>query len=322
MVRLNSAFSSGMILQAEKPVRFFGEGVGQVSVTLDGKEKSVKANGSWLLELDPVPYGGPYDITVTLDGTPTVLRDVYFGDVYLLGGQSNMHFQLKESSEPKENYRGNPYVAMLDVDRMEENAPLSTRGWVTLTKENAGDFSAIGYHVAQELATQERRIGLISCNQGASVIQSWMPCEVAAAPAFQTKEKFADHNYEWNREGHLFLCKIEPLLPLSLKGVLWYQGESNQSEEEARIYLSLLDGLIGAWRARFLDPHLPFVVVQLADFYERLDLGWLLIQEAQWKAQDVIPHVKTVVSRDVCETDDIHPKTKSLLAKRIAALLK
>ena len=80
MVTLNPIFASDMILQANKPVRFFGEGCGTVSVTLNGEKKECVSNGEWLIEFEPFDYGGPYDILVILDKTFFTLKNVYFGD--------------------------------------------------------------------------------------------------------------------------------------------------------------------------------------------------------------------------------------------------
>ena len=68
-------------------------------------------------------------------------------------------------------------------------------------------------------------------------------------------------------------------------------------------------------------PTLPFLVVQIADYVDRDGEAWRTIQNAQLKAAEVIPFVKTVISRDVCESDDIHPPTKHILAERIARAL-
>ncbi len=322
MAILNTMFTSGMVLQAKKPIRVFGEGKGCVTVRFCGQSKTVCADGAWLLEFDPMEYGGPYEILVEHEQETTVLHDVWVGDVFLLSGQSNMSLTLDQTNHPTDRYEGSEYVRLYVVDKTERENIRSSDGWVPLTKENAKDFSAIGYHVALALANENRRIGLIGCNQGASVIQSWMPPEEVSCEKYRVEEKTLSHTkYPFNGESFLFNYMTSKILPYSLHSVLWYQGESNASPDESRIYLSLLEGLITSWRARFQDRELPFVVVQLADFWERDTEAWHTIQDAQLKAQEVIPNVRTVVCRDVCETDDIHPQSKDILAKRIAALL-
>ncbi len=325
MVRLNSIFGSNMVLQALAPVRFFGDGCGKVAVTLDGVRKEAEADGEWLVEFDPFDYGGPFDITVELDGIFIVLRDVYFGDVILLGGQSNMQFKLYESSESKENYKGNDNVRLYTVDRMEMGERFSSRdGWVPLSLENAPYFSAIGYYVAQGLASKDRKIGLIACYQGASVIQSWMPRDVALVPEFEIENRFADHVWYpiWNDDGVLWENMMEKILPFAFNTVLWYQGESNASVDEADIYMDMLKAMILGWRRYFKNDNMRFIVIQLADHLDRAGYAWEKIQSEQLRAQDEIPLVKTVICRDVCDNVDIHPREKDVLSQRIVALLK
>ena len=325
MVQLNSIFGSNMVLQALAPVRFFGDGYGKVAVTLDGVRKEAEADGEWLVEFDPFDYGGPYDITVELDGAFIVLRDVYFGDVILLGGQSNMQFKLYESSESKENYRANENVRLYTVDRMETGERFSSRdGWVPLSLENAPYFSAIGYYVAQGLASKDRKIGLIACYQGASVIQSWMPRDVALVPEFEIENRFADHVWYpiWNDDGVLWENMMEKILPFAFNTVLWYQGESNASVDEANIYMDMLKAMILGWRRYFKNDNMRFIVIQLADHLDRAGYAWEKIQSEQLRAQDEIPLVKTVICRDVCDNIDIHPREKDVLSQRIVALLK
>ena len=325
MVTLNSIFASDMILQAKKPVRFFGEGCGTVSVTLNGEKKECVSNGEWLIEFDPFDYGGPYDILVTLDKSFFTLKNVYFGDVILLGGQSNMQFKLRESSEPKESYKGNENVRLYTVDRMETGEHFASRdGWVPLTKETAPNFSAIGYYVAGGLAKPDRKIGLIACYHGASVIQSWMPRVDALVPEFEIENRFHDHEWFpiWNDDGVLWENMMQKIVPYVFNTVLWYQGESNASVEEADIYLDFLRALINSWRRELKNDDMRFVIIQLADHLSRAGYAWEKIQAEQLRAQDEIPLVNTVICRDVCDNIDIHPKEKDVLSQRIVNILK
>lgn len=325
---LNQIFSSHMVFQANQPIRIFGTGSGNASVSLAGQSGNVCSTGpDWLIELDPHDYGGPYTMTVVLDGEQAVLEDIYFGDVYLLGGQSNMQFRLAESNEPAQSYISDENVRLFTVDRPEEDNPFGAKdGWVLCRKENAGNFPAIGYYVGTQLSAQTgHRIGLISCNQGASVIQTWMPRHLFDNDRFfvSDEDKFEDHfNFPWNGYGHLYDTMLSKVIPYSVKAVLWYQGEANSGVVEANIYLDLLDAFIGNFRAELHDPALPFIVVQLADYDPWDGPGWRGIQAAQLKAQDTISNVRTVICRDVCQSDNIHPKDKKLLSLRIADALR
>ncbi len=98
-------------------------------------------------------------------------------------------------------------------------------------------------------------------------------------------------------------------------------GESNCGEEEASFYDRYLTTLIASWREGFADVSLPFVVVQIADFDGRDFPAWHEIQARQQLVCETVPHCRLAVSRDISETDNIHPPTKPLLSLRIAELL-
>lgn len=76
--------------------------------------------------------------------------------------------------------------------------------------------------------------------------------------------------------------------------------------------------MMDCWREAFWDPELPFVVIQIADYIERPDAAWKRLQQAQWDVQFLRENVKTIPCRDICEANNIHPSTKSVLAARIA----
>lgn len=328
MPTLHPIFTDGAVLQANKPVRIFGEGAGKVTVTLgDTTVTAAPQDGGWLATLPPQPYGGPHTLTVSLDGEARTLTDIHFGDVYLLGGQSNMQFKMHGRMQLgfKDDLRGSEDVRLFTVDRPQIGDRFHPAdGWVDLRDDTAIAFSAIGYYLGHALSGRGRKIGLVACYQGASVIQSWLPEEVAARPALQSEEKYHDHAAypQWNAVGLLYRTMIKKLAPFTFSHILWYQGESNITLGEAEIYPLLLEALIASWRDAFLDPALPFIVIQLADYAPRLrHLPWQMIQTAQLAAETKIPYVRTVISRDICETNDIHPPTKIHLARRIARVL-
>jgi sialate O-acetylesterase len=118
----------------------------------------------------------------------------------------------------------------------------------------------------------------------------------------------------------LFNGMIEPLAPWGLKGVAWYQGESNIGAPVE--YASLLPTLIKTWRRRFESPELPFLIVQLADFGPRAGEPvrslWAELREVQRTASRADANVGMAVTIDIGDRYDIHPTNKQQVGRRLA----
>lgn len=118
----------------------------------------------------------------------------------------------------------------------------------------------------------------------------------------------------------LYNGMVEPLAGYGLKGVAWYQGESNVSE--AAVYQRLLAGLFADWRRVFAAPDLPFLVVQLAgygaDNAQPQDSAWAALREAQRRAVAADPHAALAVAIDLGDRWDIHPANKQQIGLRLA----
>lgn len=330
---LNKIFASHMVLPAGKNLRFYGEGTGTVSISFAGVVKTQSfTEDSWCIEFPPMEYGGPYEINISLDGEEVVLEDVYVGEVYLFSGQSNLQYKTQESSFIPGPYPDDNKLRLFSTERLEKGPYddffFPDDGWKVSKSDEVGRWSAIGYLSGLQICREKNiAVGVIACYQGASVIESWVPAGYFDKYNVPADKKHVDHTVEyfstWNKEGTLYNFALGQVKPFALTGVIWYQGESDTTPEEASVYGNQLADLIALWRKDFNDPELPFVVVQIADYEPRSDEGWKMVQEAQWDIQFKVPNVKTVISKDVCETNDIHPPTKHKLAERIAdALMK
>ena len=325
-MKLNPIFASHMVFAADKPIRIYGEGCGQVTVAFAGLQKELCSQEAfWLVELPPMACGGPYELRVTLDGEETVLTDVCVGEVYLFAGQSNLQFKLHESTTPRETWRDDARVRLFSTERVEPGEPfVPADGWKPCRAQEAGDWSAIAYHTCQNLARRKDvAVGAIACYQGASAIEGWVPEGLFAANGIclAPEDKFPDHGCFWSADGYLYERMLRQVIPFSLSGVVWYQGESDQTLAEGLVYAQELSLLIDQWRADFGDQALPFAVIQIAICRDRADAGWLAIQQAQLDIQGLRNGVKTVISADVSEDDQIHPPTKDKLSLRVADAL-
>lgn len=118
----------------------------------------------------------------------------------------------------------------------------------------------------------------------------------------------------------LYNGMIAPLVPYSLAGVLWYQGESNATRHTE--YKELFKAMIKQWRADFKQPELPFYFVQLANFNLKSDESgnrWAYLREAQTGARE-LPATGMAVAIDIGEANDIHPGNKQDVGARLARL--
>ena len=118
----------------------------------------------------------------------------------------------------------------------------------------------------------------------------------------------------------LFNAMIQPLIPYTIKGAAWYQGESNGGRPGD--YRQLLTALIRDWRNRWQQGDFPFLVVQLANYMEIVkepgESGWANLREAQQQVSQDLPNVGLAVTIDIGETYDVHPLNKKEAGERLS----
>lgn len=114
--------------------------------------------------------------------------------------------------------------------------------------------------------------------------------------------------------GGLFNGKIAPLIPYAVRGIAWYQGESNAHPDRVPFYETQMRLLVTDWRSRWGE-ELPFVWVQLPNLAKKMP--WAEIREAQLRCLD-LPKTGMIVSIDAGESRDIHPKDKQTIGHRLA----
>ncbi len=326
MFKLNPIFTDEMILQANKPVRIYGEGDGDVTVTVGGNSVVTTAkDGKWLVELPSRSYGEILDIKAECNDTVFTLKNVTFGDVYLLAGQSNIEFKLKDGVLDGEIFECPDVRFFSTANILNDDFYKPNDGWVKCDKISAPELSSIGYYFAREdYKKNPRPIGFVAACQGGSVIQTWLSKKAieeldALFPEGGVPwDKRSPNSYEWNAKSYLHDFAFSQVVPFSFGTVIWYQGESNTSTNESQIYDLLLLKLIESWRDELMNDSLRFVIIQIANYDARPDEPWARVQKKQEFVASQCPNTVLVKSADVCETDNIHPPTKHLLAKRIS----
>ncbi|MEY3607746.1 MAG: hypothetical protein RLZZ447_534, partial [Verrucomicrobiota bacterium] len=174
-------------------------------------------------------------------------------------------------------------------------------------------------------ATRKREAELLSPQGRAAYEASVQKYREDAVKAKAAKKAAPRAPQDWlsgnSRPGNIFAGVVHPTLGYGMKGVIWYQGESNAGR--AHEYATLFPFMIEQWRKEWGQGDFPFYWVQLADYREEKprpgESDWAELREAQTKAQR-LPNTGQAVIIDVGEGRDIHPRNKQEVAARLARL--
>lgn len=180
--KLAEIFTDHMVLQRHisNPVWGKAEDGKKVSIAfMDKVYETVASNGEWCIKLSPADAGGPYEMKVKCEEDEVVIKDIYIGEVWLAGGQSNMQFTLEEDEAHDEIANSyNEYIRYCDMPRVaydDETTAIYKPQWVVSGPEHAAGFSAVAYYFAKHLQKElNMHIGIIGCNHGATSASCWM----------------------------------------------------------------------------------------------------------------------------------------------------
>lgn len=179
--------SDGMVLQRDQPVQIWGKGTPgeKVRVSLAGAIGSTKVaeDSTWKVQLPPLPSGGPFQLQVNVQ----TIHDVYVGDVWLAGGQSNMEWALKSGVIGREAEFANPDFPQIRFFKVAkdysatEKADVSGGSWKIANAENLPDFSAVAWFFAKKNHLEKNvPVGIIESNWGGTPAEGWTEAQVLA----------------------------------------------------------------------------------------------------------------------------------------------
>ncbi|WP_433901560.1 sialate O-acetylesterase [Sphingobacterium puteale] len=338
-VILPNIFANHMVLQRNQPVAIFGSASPgeQVSVAFQNQLKRTEAdqNGRWKVELKAMPANAVGQ-TLTIRGNNTIeLKDVLVGEVWLCSGQSNMEYQMRKIEKVKTPLKGDYFPKNEVAEANNSNIRIflvrrkflakpdgQYQGWAVARDSALRQFSAPAYFfgktLQQELGVP---VGIISSAVSGSRIEPWFSEEYwAGSPYLKDKKKEGD-------PGKFFHTMIAPLAPYTLKGFVWYQGESNTFLKENISYSYKMKALIENWRTLWENPKLPFYFTEIAPFYYSLDekghvrMPRTVLPEFR-EAQDLVlqlPHTARIITTDlVDDPHDLHPSYKWEIGRRHA----
>jgi sialate O-acetylesterase len=319
------------------PVWGTAEPGGTVAVMVGTQKKTgvVDGGGRWKVVLDPLKPGGPVELSVSCKETVT-LKNVLIGEVWLCSGQSNMGWTVRLSLNAAEETAAanHPKIRMFTVPRRESEAPQSEveGSWQECSPKTVASFSAVAYYFGRDLQkAMNVPIGLINSSVGATRAQAWTSRPTLEGLP-QAKEIFGQHEKEQAAyakatpktgvvpvaPSSLYNGMIAPLVPYAFRGTIWYQGEGNVGSPWT--HKTLFPALIKNWRDAW-GSEFPFLYVQLAGHLARKDAPvesyWAMLRESQRLTLSV-PKTAMATAVDIGDADDIHPKNKQEVGRRLA----
>lgn len=414
---LPPVYSSGMVLPRDEPLLLEGRANARSNIrrvlSKDGKvvdegETFSRADGTWWMEMSEMKAGGPYTLTITAkplnpdhyhfyypEKYPYLLKNLtkakpqtltidslYFGDIWLASGQSNMELRvdqcntLDEDLADAKRLAGRLHIynmpARARTDAVEwddsvlaytnELRHMDMQGWKTASPEVVAKFSAVAFNFARVLCDSlpDVPIGIICNAVGGSTTESWIDRTTLEweFPNILHDWRNGDFGQAWargrmtqniahalNKESaaynplqrhpyepaYLFEAAIAPLGHLPIRGVIWYQGESNAHNIEAheRLFTLLEQSwrkfFAQRWRSEFHKKHpLPFYVVQLSSLPRP---SWPAFRDSQRRLAihpsfggdaEGLPDTWLVVSSDLGDPNDVHYRTKRPVGERLA----
>ena len=407
-LRLPALYGNGMVLPRDEHLLIEGKAdarrsikvvLKQGSKTIEKRDAFTRADGSWSVELPHMKAGGPYKLTLTASPLPVghyhsyypdhypfelqnlikakpqtlTIDSLYFGDVWLASGQSNMELRVDQCNTMEQDLADARRLsqrihlynmpARARTDALEwadsvlrftnELRHMDFQGWTAASPEAVSRFSAIAFNFARVLADSlgDVPIGIICNAVGGSTTEAWVDRTTLERelPNILTDWRNGDYGQPWARgrmtqnithaldkespafnalqrhpydPAYLFEAAIVPLEHFPVKGVLWYQGESNAHNVELHERLFTL--LEQSWRQFFArrwscefqqKPVLPFYVVQLSSLPRP---SWPAFRDSQRRLADALPDTWMAVSSDVGDAADVHYRTKRPVGERLA----
>jgi sialate O-acetylesterase len=337
-IQLPAVIADNMVLQCGRPVPIWGwaEPGEDVRVAIGGKTAAAKADndGRWRVTLEKLEAGGPHPLVVegSSSGKLTV-SDVLVGEVWLCSGQSNMAWPVAKAKNAKQEIAAAKYprirfFAVMD-DTAEQPRVHCTGHWVPCSRNTVGNHTAVGYFFGRALLRKlDVPIGLIQTDWGGTTAEAWtsrkaLEAEPSLKPLLERWDLMADtrHRDSPHRPASLYNAMIAPLVPYGIRGVIWYQGESNVAR--AYQYRTIFPAMIRDWRTAWGQGDFPFGFVQIAPHTYTRNPGDHPAKCAElWEAQLMtlknVPNTGMVVTTDIGNLKNIHPTNKQEVGRRLA----
>ncbi len=335
-VRLPALIGNNMVLQQNTAINVWGwaDAGEKITVLASWLTSSVDVittkEGNWKTIINTPKAGGPYTMTITGRDYAITIENILIGEVWLCSGQSNMDLTIKGlggwgnyTSEVRDEVQRGDF-AKVRLFTVQKDTSATFRNdckgnWLTVDTGTVDNFSATAWFYGSSLCKNlDVPVGLIYTAWGGTAAEVWTP--VTSLEATPELQYFIHHysGYAWwpGTAGVLYNAMIHPLINYTIKGAIWYQGESNRMDY--KLYPALMNTMITSWRKAWGIGDFPIYYVQIAPYLYKERNSGALLREAQMKCLS-IPNTGMAVTMDIAgDINDIHPKNKLDVGKRLS----
>lgn len=338
-ITLPRLFSDNMILQQQSDANIWGKSdMSSVNVTTSWNNKIYKAKcdkkGNWKVSVATPVAGGPYSVKID-DGSELTLSNVMIGEVWFCSGQSNMEIPMKGyKNQPIENANmdilksTNSSIRLFKIKRHSSTSPAYdvTGSWNEANPLSVRQISATAYYFARLLnEILDVPVGIVVGSWGGSSCEAWMNRDMLKDFKVRIPKNDEDITSKNRNPTVLFNGMLSPVIGLTIKGVIWYQGEDNTNRPFS--YASMFSTLINGWRSLWGEGAFPFYYCQIAPYDYSLitakgkkPVQSALIREAQSKVEKTVKNTGMAVLLDAGLKDCIHPRKKKVAGERLALI--
>jgi len=333
-IKIASILGDNMVLQrnTEIVIRGTADVKQKIKISTGWSKKitTIQANekGEWIAKVAATDAGGPYSMRISSGKESLVFSNIMLGEVWICSGQSNM--EMPVAGYPDQPVNGsnetlvnsdNNNIRLFTVERASKPTPQDNCGgkWEIANAESVAKFSATGYYFGAHLQKVLKvPVGLICSSWGGSRIEAWIDsANIIKHPEsykITTKERSAPHQHA----SYLYNGMIAALKNYSIRGVIWYQGESNRVEYQ--YYAELMKALADSWKVTFNLNELPFYFVQIAPHWykNQNDILSGKFYDEQFKAEKLIPNASMVATVDTGDEYCVHPADKETVGARLS----
>jgi len=342
-------FGDNLILQRNTSAKIWGDGDPNTAVTVttswDNASYKTKtdANGNWSIFVK-TPEGSytNYEINLKAPKTDTTIKNVAIGEVWLAAGQSNMVSPMRGAPTGDDDLKNNP-DEFLRLWRNRDRHPKGTdhddevkssfnlhaepqdelhvdHGWINTTDHRrARSFAQVAYYFGRQLKDRlDMPVGLIMSAVGSSSPEAWLPREVADQFPWLDLDAPMEGKGDEDKPDTCYNGMIHPLVGFTIKGLIWYQGESGGNAEEIHQYEPMFHAIINSYREMWDIGDFPFYFVNIFPYKRGFDDKIAKFANMQRETYYQIPNTGLAATLDNPSCESIHPKDKKFVGDRLA----